>query len=126
MHTYAILTVTLADYANIAIRDGLLICRARVRPIKQKLEPIQCMKCRNWGHFVGECPVSADTCGTCGGKHCTNACQNRDKHWCITCKSTDHASWDRNCPKFGRRCFMLDKRNPENHMPYFPTEQDWS
>ena len=105
MHTYAILTVTSADYVNILIRDGLLVCGARVRPTKQKLEPIQCMKCRNWGHFAGECLASADTCGTCRGKHCTNACQNRDKCWCVTCESDDHASWDRNCPEFSRRCY---------------------
>jgi uncharacterized protein YoxC len=125
-HAFAILTVTSAEYANILIRDGLLVCGARVRPTKQKLEPIQCMKCRNWGHFAGECPASVDTCGTCGGKHRTNSCQNRDKRWCVTCESADHASWDRNCPEFSRRCYMLDERNPENHMPYFPTEQDWS
>jgi hypothetical protein len=39
-HTFAILTITLADYANILIRDGLNICSTRIRPTKQKLEPI--------------------------------------------------------------------------------------
>jgi hypothetical protein len=47
MHAYAILTVTSADNANILIRDGLNICGARVRPTKQKAEPVQCIKCRN-------------------------------------------------------------------------------
>ena len=39
-HAYAIVTVTSAEHANILIRDGLNICRARVRPTKQKTEPI--------------------------------------------------------------------------------------
>ena len=75
---------------------------------------------------MGECPASKDTCGTCGGKHCTNTCQNRERLWCITCESTDHTSWDRNCPEFNRCCYLMDERNLENGMLYFPTEQDWS
>jgi hypothetical protein len=124
MHAFAILTITSADYANILIRDGLIICGTRIRPIKQKLEPIQCMKCRRWGHFAGECPAEEDICGTCGGKHQTRGCQNKEKRWCVTCESTDHASWDRNCPKFNRRCYLIDEKNPENGLIYFPTEQD--
>jgi hypothetical protein len=40
MHAFAILTVTSTEHANILIRDGLNICRARVRPTKQKVEPV--------------------------------------------------------------------------------------
>ena len=121
-HTFAILSITSMDCANILIRDRLIICSTRIRPTKQKSEPIQCMKCRRWGHFTGECPTEEDVCGTCRGKHCTSGCQNKDKRWCITCKSSDHASWDRSCPEFSRRCYLVDKRNPENSMPYFPME----
>ena len=39
-HAYAILTVTFTDYANLLIRDGLIMFRARVCPTKQKVEPI--------------------------------------------------------------------------------------
>jgi len=66
-HTYTILTITSADHANMLIRDGLIICSTRVRPTKQKFEPIQCIKCRKWSHFVGECLANKDTCSTCGG-----------------------------------------------------------
>jgi len=125
-HAYTILSITSVERANTLIRDGLNICRARIRPTKQKAEPIQCMKCRNWGHFAGDCPAAEDTCGTCGGRHRTNTCQEQHRLWCVTCESTDHASWDRNCPEFNRRCYMMDERNPENSMPYFPTEQEWS
>ena len=122
MHAYAVLTVSSAKYANTLIRDGLIVCGTRVRPEKQKMEPIQCMKCRKWGHFAGECTASDNTCGTCGGEHCTNTCQNRSKLWCVSCQATNHASWDRNCPEFQRRCYLVDKQNPENSMPYFPME----
>ena len=125
-HAYAILTVTSAEDANILIRDGLIMFGARVRPTKQKAEPIQCMKCRRWGHFAGECQASEDTCGTCAGQHRTNVCHKRDFPRCVTCETTDHASWDRNCPEFIRRCYLVDERNPENSMQYFPTEQDWT
>jgi hypothetical protein len=46
MHAFTILTIISAEHANILIRDSLNICRNRVRPTKQKTEPIQCMKCR--------------------------------------------------------------------------------
>ena len=55
-----------------------------------------------------------------------NECQSRGKLWCISCQANNHASWDRNCPGFKRRCYMMDKQNPENSMLYFPMEQDWS
>ncbi len=125
-HAYAILTVTSAEYANTLIRDGLIICGMRVRLEKQKMKLIQCMKCRKWGHFAGECPASDNICGTCGGQHHTNVCQNRSKLWCVSCQATDHASWDRNCPEFQRRCYLMDEWNPEISMPYFPMEHDWS
>ena len=101
-HAFAILSISSADCTNLLIRDGLIICNTRIRPTKQKFEPIQCMKCRRWGHFAGECPAAEDVCGTCGGKHHTSGCQNKDQRWCVTCESSDHASWDRNCPEFGR------------------------
>ena len=125
-HAYAIISLTSADFANILIRDGLFICGTKVRPRKQKHEPIQCMKCRRWGHFASECPSEVDVCGSCGDAHRTSHCENRGKKHCVNCGDNTHTSWDRNCPEFARRCQILDERNPENAMPYFPTEHDWS
>ena len=125
-NAYAIFTLTSADSANALIRDGLNICGIKVRPTKQKQEPIQCMKCREWGHFASECPSEKDVCGNCGEEHRTSACQNRDKLYCAACDKNTHASWSRNCPEFNRRCLIYDGRNPENAMPYFPTEHDWT
>jgi len=125
-HAYAIISLASVDFANILIRDRMFICRTKVRPKKQKQEPIQCMKCHQWGHFALECPSETDVCGNCGDAHCTSHCQNKGKTHCITCKDDTHASWNRNCLEFIRRCQILDERNLENAMPYFPTEYDWS
>jgi len=125
-NAYTIITLSSADSANILIRDGLYICGIKVRPMKQKQEPIQCMKCRDWGHFASKCPSEKDVCGNCREEHRTSACKNKDKWFCVTCKEAMHASWSRDCPEFNRRCLIFDRRNPENAMPYFPTEHDWT
>lgn len=125
-HAYAVISLYSADSANALIRDGLIICGTKVRPKKQKQEPIQCMKCRGWGHFATECPAEKDTCGNCGEGHRTNTCGSRSKLYCAACKTNTHASWSRECPEFIRRCAIIDNRNPENAMPYFPTDQDWT
>jgi hypothetical protein len=125
-HAYAILTIVSVDIANKLIKDGLGICNSLIRPSKLKQEPTQCMKCRRWGHFADKCLQSEDTCGTCGGKHRTSNCTSKDKRHCISCGSNTHASWDRACPEFIRRCALIDERNPDNNMPFFPAEQDWT
>ena len=125
-HAYAILTISNAESANLLIRDGLNICSARVRPTKQKHEPVQCMKCRGWGHFASNCLSEKDTCGTCGGEHRTKSCKVTSKVFCITCKDDMHPSWDRNCPEFIRHSAIFDEKNPENGMVYYPTDQDWT
>jgi len=125
-HAYAIISLTSVDFANILIRDGMFVCGTKVRPRKQKHEPIQCMKCRRWGHFASECPSEADICGSCRDAHRTSHCENKGKKHCVNCGDNTHTSWNRNCPEFVRRCQILDERNPENAMPYFPTEHDWS
>ena len=124
-HTYAILCITSADAANHLIRDGLVICSAKLRPSKLKQDPTQCMKCRGWGHFARECTSKVNTCGTCSESHCTRSCTNVDKTYCSSCKDHSHTSWDRGCPEAIHRQATCDKRNPENEMPFFPTEQDW-
>jgi len=60
-HTYAILTLFSVDATNGLIRDRIVICGAKVRPKKQKQEPMQCMRCRCWGHLVADCKSDMDT-----------------------------------------------------------------
>jgi len=45
-HAHAILTITSVNIANKLIKDGVGICGSMIRPMKEKQEPIQCMKCR--------------------------------------------------------------------------------
>jgi len=125
-HAYTVLTVTSVDTANKLIRDGIGICNSYSRLTKQKQEPIQCMKCRRWGHFTDKCPEGEDTCGTCGDKHRTSACKASNKLYCVSCAVTSHASWDRACLEFLKRCKNINERNPVNSMPFFPAEQDWT
>jgi hypothetical protein len=102
------------------------VCSLRIRPSWLKHEPMQCMKCRCWGHFAYTCTVSADTCRTCGGGHRSNDCSNKEKTHCISCKSDMHTSWDREYPEFRRRCEQYDENYPENSLPYFPTDEEWT
>jgi hypothetical protein len=121
---HAIFAINDINIANNCIRDGLYICGLRIRPSRLKHEPMQCMKCRCWGHFAYTCTVTADTCGTCRGEHRSNKCSNKEKMHCVSCKSDVHASWDRDCPEFRRRCKQYDENYPENNLPYFPTNEE--
>jgi hypothetical protein len=118
-----------AKDANKCITDGLKICNAKVYPSKLKQEPTQCMKCRRWGHFATDCTQNRDTCGTCGtcgGEHRTNICNNRDRRYCVSCNEHTHASWDRKCPEFAKRCSWYDEKHPDNTLKYFPTNETWT
>jgi hypothetical protein len=90
--------------ANICIRDSIYVCRLWICPSRLKHKPMQCMKCKKWGHFTNACMAMEDTCGTCGGKHRTNECTVKDKTHCVSCKSDSHTSWDRGCLEFQHRC----------------------
>ena len=63
---------------------------------------------------------------TCGKEHRTNECTNKDKTFCVSCKLDSHASWNRDCPEFRRRCGQYDDNYLENSLPYFPTEEEWT
>jgi hypothetical protein len=101
---HAIFTVSSVTDANRMIKEGVYICNACTFPKKLKFEPKQCMKCCKWGHYVAECRAEKDACGTCGGQHKTNECKSENKRYCVSCRSDTHASWDRNCPEFLRKC----------------------
>jgi hypothetical protein len=123
---HALLTLSSAEAANICIRDGLLIHGMKSYPSKMKQEPIQCLKCWKWGHYANQCLAPKDTCGTCGGDHWTNACTDPAKRHCASCNTNSHASWDRQCPEFLKRCEQFDESHPENALKYFPTEEPWT
>jgi hypothetical protein len=110
-YAFTVLMVMSIDTANRLIRDGLGICGSHSRLTKQKQEPIQCMKCRRWGHFADKCPESEDTYGIYGDKYCTSACNSSNKLFCILCLDSLHTSWDRSCSEFIRWCKNISKCN---------------
>lgn len=125
-HTHASAVISDAETANLIIKNGLEVCGVKIRPEKLKQDPLQCLKCRRWGHFATNCTETVDACGTCGENHRTTRCNNPDKRHCVSCNSDSHASWDRNCPEFIRRRNIFDENHPENKLVYFPTDENWT
>ena len=121
---HAIFVIKDIDTTNICIRDSIKICGLHLHPCRLKHEPMQCMRCRKWGHFANACTAPADTCEAWGEEHCTNECANKDKTFCVSCRSDTHTSWDCNCPVFRRRCGQFNENYPENNLTYFPTEEN--
>jgi hypothetical protein len=112
--------------ANECIKDGMIIFNSKAYPSRLKQEPTQCMKCRGWGHYANDCNAQKNTCGTCGGEHRSHECKEPEKRYCTSCKTSAHASWDRNCPEFIKRCKWYDEKNPDNTLKFFPTEETWT
>lgn len=115
---------TSPEAANNALLNGIFICGTRVMSIKGKREPIRCLKCHGWDHLAAVC-TKDDKCGTCAGGHRTATC-NSKIYYCTPCSSSGHASWSRDCPTFRAKCALMDKRLPENSMPYYPTDEEWT
>lgn len=115
---------TSPEAANKALLNGIFICGTRITSIKGKREPLRCLKCHGWDHMAGAC-TKPDACGTCADDHRTASCSSKMYH-CIPCGSAGHASWSRDCPTFKLKCLQMDKRLPENSMPYYPTDEEWT
>ena len=123
---HALFRMTTPEAANQLISKGMYVNLERLRPTKDKKEPLRCLKCQRWGHMARDCGENHDTCGTCAKNHRTNACPSYSTPHCVSCDSNSHASWNRTCPEFKRRSRALDETTPENCMPYFPTEEVWT
>ena len=123
---YATLSLNSANEANRLRQDGMYICSNRTYPKRLKYEPKQCMKCCKWGHFAAECQAKMDTCRTCGENHIMKDCADKGKRYCVACKATEHASWDRSCLEFQRKIVQFNEIHPENALTYFPTDESWT
>ncbi|KAG1817232.1 uncharacterized protein BJ212DRAFT_1270677, partial [Suillus subaureus] len=123
---HAIFHFTNPSAANTTLHDGIYIGQEKLHPHKDKWEPVQCVKCQLWGHVAKECKAPKDICGTCGKNHQTDTCNAYHTFYCISCNLHDHASWNRNCPEFENCCTGIDTKLPENSMPYFSTNEDWT
>lgn len=123
---HIILTINDANEANRLLALGLYIANKKVDVQKCKTEPTRCLKCQGWNHFAKECIANDDTCGKCAEVgHRTKDCTSPFNR-CVSCKSDDHASYDRNCPTLLRKQEVKDKNNPENVMPFIPTDAPWT
>jgi hypothetical protein len=125
-HAYAILSLASPSTANHLIRKGISACGVKMQPTKLKHEPLQCLRCRHWGHMAAQCLSTHDICGACGEEHNTNDCKHPKKRYCVSCKDNTHASWDRGCPEFIRRREIHNNKYPENNLPFFPTDEEWT
>ncbi|KAF8584624.1 hypothetical protein K439DRAFT_1316163, partial [Ramaria rubella] len=127
-NAHIILNTSLIDTANIAIREGLIIKGKRVWARKLLQEPKHCLKCQdlNTSHIAAECRQIHDTCGTCAEMHRTSDCQVTDssKFKWANCKTTGHAAWDWNCPKFIAANSRHQSKHPENSYRFFPSSTD--
>ena len=123
---HALLSVASPQAANQLIKDGLYLDQTKYHPRKDRKEPIRCLKCQRWGHFASSCTQVKDTCGMCTHDHRDRNCNSYESNYCVNCESNTHSSKDRSCPDFQCRCAEMDARAPDNAMPYFPTEEQWT
>ena len=89
--------------------------------------PIHCNKCQDYGHLRDKCS-GVEKCGTCASEsHSASSCPSQANPRCVSCRSdSHHASSSPSCPALLKRCSALDDRYPENLMPYFPMEEQWT
>jgi hypothetical protein len=123
---HLVITMNNVKIANRAIAKGMYVCSKNCRVERVKREPPRCLKCQGWNHFAKECTVKVNVCGNCSNSHRTSECPNPHTRRCTSCKSSDHASWDRTCPEFFKRLSDFNKRNPENSLHFFPTTETWT
>ena len=114
------------EQANSAIRKGLIIEGKHVTLRRHRIDPHRCLKCQLIGtaHRAAECKSIHDTCGRCAGMHRTATCKVDDPaaFKCVNCKTTGHATVDRNCPKFLEKMRDTHARFPDYQYRFFPTQ----
>lgn len=116
----AIVNVTSAKAANHLLHEHIYICDKRITILKDERQPLLCNKCQQYGHIRKNC-VNETKCAACSGPHELTVCTNREHPACVSCgPDSNHSSNDRSCPAFQRRRGDLQKRFPEDSMPFFP------
>ena len=55
-----------------------------------------------------------------------NCVQQRQKEMVRPVSVCSHPSWDRDCPTFNKKADEFDQRNPDNALPYYPSDEPWS
>lgn len=121
---HMVITFADPDSANKAILNGLVICNKKVSILKCRREPVRCLKCQGYNHVANECIIRRDICARCGEEHRSNRCHSNSLQ-CTPCGATGHASSNRTCPTFLRKCEEHDMKNLENMLPFFPLMESW-
>ena len=101
---HTILSFSSLQAANKVLANGMFVCQKKVYAEKCKKEPLRCLKCHGWGHMVRDCSAPTDTCGMCAQCHRMDTCMNTAWPHCVSCSIAGHASWDRTCPIFLKKC----------------------
>jgi hypothetical protein len=114
--------------ANRALSENVYIQEKRITTKKPCKEPLRCMKCHKFGHEARHCKSIDVVCGTCTHAHKTWLCERFAPPRCINCPNgmNRHASSSRDCPEFLRRCSIFDAKYPENTIPFYPTNEEWT
>lgn len=121
-----LVTVTNEAAANDLVARGLYVHSQFRKVEKMKHEPIRCNKCQLYGHMARECKQQGETCAYCGESHRSSTCTNAKKKHCRPCGTAGHTATDRMCPTFQKKCQDFNGRNPDNALPFFPTNDPWT
>lgn len=62
---HAIYTLTNPQAANLFIKDGLYVQKEKLRPKKERKEPLRYVRCQRWGHLARGCKAPLDICARC-------------------------------------------------------------
>ena len=86
-------------------RAPIMLFYRRFYAIKEN-KPHQCWNCQGLGHMAFDCPNETPTCLQCGEGHRVKHCpysqpenKTSNKTFCTNCKSNEHNSASRQCPK---------------------------
>ncbi|KIK82249.1 hypothetical protein PAXRUDRAFT_27641 [Paxillus rubicundulus Ve08.2h10] len=90
--------------------DGVYHKQEKFFPRKDKKEAITCMHCQLWGHIARDCNANEDTWVT----HTEPQNVTTPTSSTVTCK------------EFEQHCANLNAKLPENLMPYYPTNVEWT
>ncbi|KAF8597947.1 hypothetical protein BDV93DRAFT_422304, partial [Ceratobasidium sp. AG-I] len=124
-HAHLVVNCRTKQVANKWIRGQMAIGGVNVYSSKMIADPFRCFKCQQVGHRADVCKKE-DICGTCGEKHNTRQCTNRQRPYCTTCKTAGHPTWSKGCPNY-----ITGNNKGEDHMAdrfytYYVTDEEWT
>ncbi|KAF6757721.1 hypothetical protein DFP72DRAFT_808842 [Ephemerocybe angulata] len=98
LQAHAIVIFRNADTANRARNGRLVICGVMmtIRKDIKRPRPPQCYKSQLFGHYTKDCRSKTNICRMCRTSgHKTRECTTPQTRRCISCKGSNHASWDK-------------------------------